>query len=240
MNATAIRLAFKPKTGACQDADLAQEDFSRESTTSKKREPSNSRRLQRRECVARSRVWPSRFSLNTAARCRKRELTAEASVNRTLLYRHFSTKDVIIEKVYADISSLTGLRTEIWIRRPHRSAARFSGALLQGLPRASRSRAGGGSGSLFRSGRHHRGDPPPVETAVAQRGTQECDRSRTLPGLYRLDIHIGLRKFLFRINFLEDMEDIIADKILGFLNAATAATSATSRKDATLERLPDH
>jgi hypothetical protein len=48
-----------------------------------------------------------------------------------------------------------------------------------------------------------------------------------------------LRRFVFGITFPEDMDDIIADKVRGFLNGAPAAMSATSTRDAIFEQLPN-
>jgi AcrR family transcriptional regulator len=188
-----------------------------------------------------------------------RELAARAGITQSLLYRHFPTKDALIERVYRSVFlSKWNPEWEKWIsdrntpleKRLTRFYIDYTGTIMSyewirlflfsGLD---------GRTELTRRYlrfmhqriwwriiaeiRHHSKGPSldiqPITVIEVE-----------LVWAFIASIfHIGLRRFVFGITFPEDMDDIIADKVRGFLNGAPAAMGTTSTRDAIFEQLPN-
>lgn len=188
-----------------------------------------------------------------------RELAARCGITQSLLYRHFPTKDALIERVYRSVFlSKWNPEWEIWISDRdtplEERLVRFYVDYTKTIMSYEWIRLflySGLDGRNELSRRYLRF----MHQRIWWRIIAEIRHHSKRPSLDDLPMsvievelvwafiasifHIGLRKFLFGITFPEDMDDIIADKVRGFLSGAPAAMSATSTKDAIFERLPD-
>jgi AcrR family transcriptional regulator len=188
-----------------------------------------------------------------------RELAARAGITQSLLYRHFPTKDALIERVYRSVFlSKWNPEWEVWIsdRETPLEARliRFYVSYTKTIMSYEWIRL------LLYSGLDGRNELSKkylrfMHQRIWWRIIAEIRHHSKRPSLDVQPVtvievelvwafiasifHIGLRRFVFGITFPEDMDDIIADKVRGFLNGAPAAMSVTSAKDAIFEQLPN-
>lgn len=249
------RHAAMEKSG---EATLAREGKSRP-VRRRKPQPRQGKRLSRDDREKAIVVAATAFFAEVGFSGQTRELAARAGITQSLLYQHFPTKEALIERVYRSVflskwnpaweqwisdrnvplqERLTRFYTDYtrtiityeWIRLFLFSGLDGRNELSRRYLRFMHQRIWW---RIIAEIRHEFGRPSldthPITVVEVE----------LVWAFIASFFHIGLRRFVFGITFPENMDDIIADKVIGFLQGAPAAMRRTSTSDAIFEQLPD-